>query len=71
GIPKGMAQRVRQLSLTVSPAGIIQGMKIEEIDGATTAFAFTQIEENAVIPASDFTFTTPKGISVVDGQSPI
>ncbi|HEX9199700.1 MAG TPA: outer membrane lipoprotein carrier protein LolA, partial [Acidobacteriaceae bacterium] len=46
GIPKGMAQRVRQLSLTVSPVGIIQGMQIEETGGAITAFAFSQIEEN-------------------------
>ena len=71
GIPKGMAQRVRQLSLTVNPAGIIQSMKIEEIDGATTGFTFTGIEENAPVAPSDFVFTLPTGISIVDGQSPI
>jgi outer membrane lipoprotein carrier protein len=71
GVPKGMAQRVHLLTLVVSPAGVIQNMKIEEIDGSVTDFTFSGIEENVPIPASDFTFTAPKGIPVVDGQSPI
>lgn len=71
GTPKGMADRVRQLTLTVNPEGIIQALSIEEIDGATTSFIFTKIEENARIPASDFTFTPPPGTQIVDGQAPI
>lgn len=71
GVPKGMAQRVHLLTLVVTPAGVIQDMKIEETDGSTTSFTFTGIEENVAIPPSDFTFTPPKGIPVVDGQSPI
>jgi outer membrane lipoprotein carrier protein len=71
GIPKGMEQRVRLLTLVVTPAGAIQNMKLEETDGSTTDFAFSGIEENVAIPASDFTFTPPPGVPVVDGQSPI
>ena len=71
GVPKGMAQRVRLLSLTVTPAGVIQSMKIEETDGAATEFIFTQIEENIAVNPSDFRFAPPPGISIVDGQSPI
>jgi outer membrane lipoprotein carrier protein len=71
GVPRGMAQRVRQLTLIVTPAGTIQSMKIEETDGSVTAFTFTSIEENAPIPPSDFVFRPPSGIPVVDGQSPI
>ena len=71
GTPKGMADRVRQLTLTVNPEGIIQSLSIEEADGATTSFTFTNIEENAQIPASDFTFTPPPGMQIVDGQAPI
>jgi outer membrane lipoprotein carrier protein len=71
GVPKGMAQRVRLLSLIVTPTGAIQNMKIEETDGATTEFTFTQIEENVAVNPSDFVFTPPPGISIVDGQSPI
>jgi outer membrane lipoprotein carrier protein len=71
GTPKGMADRVRQLTLTVNPEGIIQSLSIEEADGATTSFTFTNIEENAPIPASDFTFTPPPGMQIVNGQAPI
>jgi outer membrane lipoprotein carrier protein len=71
GTPKGMEQRVRQLSLIVTPAGIIQAMKIEETDGTTTDFNFSQIQEDGPVSPSDFRFTPPPGISIVDGQSPI
>jgi outer membrane lipoprotein carrier protein len=71
GIPKGMANRVRQLTLVVTPTGIIQSMKIEEPDGAITDFTFTQIEENAPIPATDFTFTPPANLPVINAQAPI
>ena len=71
GTPRGMAERVHQLTLVVSPAGIIQSLTIEETDGATTAFNFSNIEENANIPASDFTFTPPPHTNVVNGQPPI
>jgi outer membrane lipoprotein carrier protein len=71
GVPKGMAERVRMLTLTVTPTGEILGMKIEETDGATTDFTFTQIEEDHPIAATAFTFTPPPGVSIVDGQSPM
>lgn len=71
GIPKGMAQRVHQLTLIVTPAGTIQNMKIKETNGATTDFTFTDIEENAPVAPSDFVFTPPPGLSIVNAQSPI
>ena len=71
GVPKGMAQRVRVLTLTVSPTGTIQAMTIEELDGATTSFTFTNIEEDTPVKPSDFTFTPPPHVPIVDGQSPI
>jgi outer membrane lipoprotein carrier protein len=66
-----MAQRVRLLTLVVTPAGEIQSMKIEEMDGALTEFTFTGIEEDIPVKPSDFTFTPPPGITVVDAQPPI
>jgi outer membrane lipoprotein carrier protein len=71
GVPKGMAQRVHLLTLIVSPAGVIQNMKIEETDGSATDFTFSGIEENVALPVSDFVFTPPRGVPVVDGQAPI
>ena len=71
GVPIGMEQRIKALTLDVTPGGAIQHMKLEELDGATTEFTFTQVEENVVTRDSDFTFTPPKGVSVVDALPPI
>jgi outer membrane lipoprotein carrier protein len=71
GVPKGMAERVHLLTLIVTPTGVIQSMKIEETDGSLTDFTFTSIEENVPVQPSDFVFTPPPGISIVNGQSPI
>lgn len=71
GVPKGMAERVHLLTLIVTPTGTIQSMKIDETDGSLTDFTFTSIEENASVPATDFVFTPPAGVPIVNGQSPI
>jgi outer membrane lipoprotein carrier protein len=71
GVPRGMEQRIKALTLDVTPAGAIQHMRLEELDGAITEFAFTQVEENIPARDSDFTFTPPKGIAVVDGLPPV
>jgi outer membrane lipoprotein carrier protein len=71
GIPKGMAQRVRLLTLIVAPTGAIERMKLEETGGAVTEFTFTGIEEDIPVKPSDFTFTPPPGVSIVDALPPI
>jgi outer membrane lipoprotein carrier protein len=71
GIPKGMQQSVRSISLTIDPAGQIEGMRIEQTDGATTTFTFTNIHENVPTTDADFTFTPPAGVTIIDGTAPI
>jgi len=71
GAPKGMDQRVRTLAVTVDARGEIHAMRIEEIDGATTEFAFTGMKENVATTATDFAFVAPKGVEVVKGAKPI
>src|ERR1700744_874147 len=51
GVPKGMAQRVKLLSLWVTAGGAIERMKLEEVDGAVTEFAFSGMQEN--VPVKD------------------
>lgn len=71
GVPVGMEQRIKALTLDVTAAGAIQRMKMEELDGATTEFTFTQVEENVPTREADFTFTPPAGVQVVSGLPPI
>jgi outer membrane lipoprotein carrier protein len=71
GVPKGMAQRVKLLSLWVSPTGAIERMKLEEVDGAVTEFSFSDLQENVTVKDSDFGFVPPAGVTVVEGLPPI
>jgi len=71
GVPLGMEQRVRRLTLDVTSAGEIQHMKIEEIDGATTEFVFTQVKENIPTREADFVFSPPVGVTVVEALPPV
>lgn len=71
GIPKGMAQRVKALTLLVDATGAIQRMKLEEVDGAVTEFAFTALQENVPAKDADFAFIPPAGVTIVEGLPPI
>jgi outer membrane lipoprotein carrier protein len=71
GVPKGMEQRVKLLSLGVTAAGSIERMRLEEMDGAVTEFAFSEMQENVPVKNEDFVFAAPAGVSVVDGLPPI
>ena len=71
GIPKGMESRVTQLTFTVTAEGIIDGITIDETDGAVTRFTFTNQQPNPPIPPSAFHFTPPPGVEVQDAMPPI
>ena len=71
GTPKGMSQRLQSLSLTVNATGQIQSMRVQEVDGSETTFTFSNMRENVPTTASDFTFTPPSGVTIVDGTAPL
>ena len=71
GVPKGMAQRVKLLSLGVTTRGTIERIRLEELDGAVTEFVFTDLKENVPVKDGDFAFIPPAGVTVVEGMPPI
>lgn len=71
GVPKGMEQRVKLLTLVVTADGTIEQMRLEETSGAVTEFTFTNIEENVPVKNSDFVFRPPAGVTIVKGLPPI
>ena len=71
GQVKGQERRIRRLALTVSLAGSIASIEMEEMDGALTRFNFTSEQENAAVPDGAFRFTPPPGIPVVDALPPV
>ena len=71
GTPKGISPRLRSIALTVDANGQINSMRIEEVDGSATTFTFTAMRENIPTAASEFTFTPPPGVTLVNGAAPI
>ena len=71
GVPKGMEQTVQSIGITVDTAGQITGMRVAQTDGAETSFVFNDIHENVPTPDSDFEFTPPPGVTIIDGVAPI
>jgi outer membrane lipoprotein carrier protein len=71
GVPKGQENRVSRIALVVSAAGIISGIEVDEMDGATTRFAFTNEVPNPPIAPETYRFTPPAGLPVVDGPPPV
>lgn len=71
GQPKDQENRVTRLSLTVTAAGAITAIEVEEADGAITRFTFTGEQPDVPIPAEAFHFTPPPGVPVVDAMPPV
>ncbi len=71
GQPKGQEKRVTRVALTVTRDGTINGIEVDEADGATTQFTFTDEQPNTQIPAKTFRFTPPAGVPVVDAMPPV
>ncbi|HZU34116.1 MAG TPA: outer membrane lipoprotein carrier protein LolA [Candidatus Angelobacter sp.] len=66
GVPKVMKDRVSEVVLEVSLDFRIHRIVIHGLDGTTTDFQFTQIEENIPVQDSLFRFTPPPGVQVLE-----
>ena len=66
GAPKGVADRVKQVELEINPQSQIVRITLQEVDGATTTFRFSNIVENLTLPDDRFRFTPPPGVEMVE-----
>ena len=71
GIPRGLEKRVASFAVTATVEGVIEQMQIEETDGVRTTFVFSNEKPNEPAPDSEFVFTPPAGVHVVDGMPPV
>ncbi len=71
GVPKGMEQKVAEVTLTVTAKGRIDAIEWKETDGATTEFHLVDEVSNPPLAADTFSFRPPPGVAVVNGMAPI
>lgn len=71
GVPKGQQKRITKIAITATEDGSIKSLEIDETDGAQTVFYFSNEQANPALPESEFHFTAPAGVPVVDALSPV
>lgn len=68
GVPKALADRVRQVLLEITPDRRIARIVIEEVDGSVTEYRFSDQEEDLTMADQRFRFTPPPGVEVIEGD---
>jgi outer membrane lipoprotein carrier protein len=66
GVPKAIADRVNQVLLEITPESWIRRIVIQEADGSTTEYRFSDEKENVKIADQRFEFSIPDGVEVID-----
>jgi len=66
GVPKRLKDRVERVLLEISPASLIERIVIEETDGSTTEFRFSNLAENRPVPDERFRFRVPPGVETIE-----
>jgi outer membrane lipoprotein carrier protein len=68
GVPNGMADRVNQVMLEITPTDQIGRIILAEHDGSVTEYVFTQPKENVDVAEDRFRFVRPPGVEVIEGE---
>ena len=68
GVPEAMADRVSEILLEVTQEHQIVRIVIDEVDGSTTEYQFSDQKENVAIPDGRFEFRPPAGTETIEGE---
>ena len=68
GVPRGMADRVHEVTLEITLDHRITRIQFEEADDSVTEYRFSEQRENIEIADQRFRFSTPPGAEVIEGD---
>lgn len=68
GVPRGLQERISQVLLEITPNHQLSRIQIEEVDGSSTEYRFTEQKENEEISDQRFQFMPPAGVEVIEGD---
>src|SRR5215470_5838202 len=68
GVPKAFADRISEIVLEITPDSRIVRLVMQEVDGASTEYRFSDQKEDVAIADNRFDFRAPTGIEVVEGE---
>jgi len=67
GVPQGLADRIGEIVLEVTPDHQIARIFIQDVDGAATEYRFTEQKEDLAVADGRFAFKPPAGTETVEG----
>ena len=67
GVPQGLADRIGEIVLEVTPDHQIARIFIQDVDGAATEYRFTEQKEDVAVADTRFEFKPPAGTETVEG----
>jgi outer membrane lipoprotein carrier protein len=68
GVPKGLSERITQILLEVTADSRIRRIQIDDVDGSTTEYRFSQSKEDLAVSDSLFRFAPPPGVETIEGE---
>ena len=68
GVPRALGDRISQILLEVTPQNQIRRIQIDEADGSTTEYLFSQQKEDLQLADHLFRFDTPPGVEMIEGD---
>jgi outer membrane lipoprotein carrier protein len=68
GVPTGLAGRVNQVLLEITPADQIARIILEDADGSVTEYVLKDPKENVEITEDRFRFVRPPGVELIEGE---
>ncbi len=68
GVPASMADQVSDILVEVTPSHQIDRLIINDVDGSSTEYRFTDQKENVAIAGAQFHFKPPAGTEIVEGD---
>jgi outer membrane lipoprotein carrier protein len=68
GVPKGLEDQISEIVLEVTPDNRIARLIMQEVDGASTEYRFSDQKEDVAIPDAKFGFKPPAGTEIVENE---
>jgi outer membrane lipoprotein carrier protein len=68
GVPQALSDRISEIVVEVRPDHEIARILIDDVDGSSTEYRFSDQKENVAIPDGRFAFSPPAGTETVEGD---
>jgi outer membrane lipoprotein carrier protein len=70
GMPQAIADQVSEVLLEITPEHEIRQITLQDVDGSTTEYRFSDQKSDVAVDSARFEFRPPAGTEVVEGLEP-